>query len=514
MFRAAIVFALLTATAGAYADGSISGWVKAMGYIEKLHPVEITVLDPLTGEAIPGLTTVNNEDGTYEINGIPEGDYKVLYDAIDDAERHIDELSGNVPCDNGDCDRTALGKVVHIGAGNTKLNITLVDGMWLSGKVTDSNRKPLPGVTIEFYDIDGNPHCCKRVSDENGAWSRPVFYPGTYYAVARFAEPSSYQPQIYPNQPCSGCDIKGTGEEIFVEFPGKPGINFLLPSTEANPDIERKAVRAHKFSGSWYDPERPGEGFIVEVLDQTGAPDENVTVVVFWFTYTPDGRQAWMVGTGPISGGVAEVAFEITDGAAFGADFDPQQVTRKNWGSLRLEFLNCNDAHAEYAGNFGSGQLALTRLTAIDGLGCADAGDSMVSGTAAVSGAWFNPARDGQGFILEAIDETSVLAYWFTYDTSGQQMWMLGVGDIEDGGSQAHIPMERSSGGRFGDAFDPDSVVLENWGEVSFQFGACDQASYHWEASPPFGSGGFELARLTTLKNIACPTVAEAGSQK
>lgn len=514
MFKFAIAFAVLTATAWAHADGSISGWVKPMGYIETLHPVEISVLDPLTGEAIPGLSTINDEDGTYEISGIPEGDYKVLYDAIDDAKRHIDELSGNVMCDNGDCDRAALGKVVHIGTGNTTLNVTLTNGMWISGKVTDTERKPLPGVTVEFYDVDGNPYCCKRISDENGAWSKPVFWPQSYYAVARIAEPSDYQPRIYMDQPCSGCDVKETGTAIYVEYGGRPGINFKLPRVTADPAIQRQSVDAYQYSGSWYSPDRPGEGFIVQVLDQTGAKDEGVTVVVFWFTFTPDGGQAWMVGSGQISNGVANVTFEITNSASFGADFDPQKVTRKNWGSLRLDFLNCNDAHAEYAGDFGSGQLDLKRLTTIHGLGCPDAGGTGVSDNPVVSGAWYNPAQDGQGFIIEAIDETSVLAYWFTYDADGQQMWMLGVGNIEDNGSLEHVPMERAVGGRFGDAFDAESVVLESWGEVSFQFDTCDQASYRWEAPPPFGSGGFELARLTALRNIACQTAAETGSQK
>jgi hypothetical protein len=76
--------------------------------------------------------------------------------------------------------------------------------------------------------------------------------------------------------------------------------------------------------------------------------------------------------------------------------------------------------------------------------------------------------------------------------------------------------MERALGGRFGDAFDPDSVVLDSWGEVSFEFRDCDQASYRWEAPPPFGSGGFDLARLTALKNISCQTqtATESGNRK
>jgi len=226
-------------------------------------------------------------------------------------------------------------------------------------------------------------------------------------------------------------------------------------------------------------------------------------VVVFWFTYTPDGRQAWMVGTGVLNDGVAEVDFEITDDAVFGADFDPLQLSRRSWGSLHLDFLNCNQAYAEYAGKFGSGQLNLTRLSAINGLDCADADNIEVSGNAADSGAWFNPERNGEGFIVETVGESSVLAYWFTYDTEGHQMWLLGVGDL-DPAQQARIPMQKASGGRFGDAFDPASVSLEDWGDVSLQLGDCNHASYTWNAPAPYGAGGFDLVRLTSLKNVVC----------
>ncbi len=46
-------------------------------------------------------------------------------------------------------------------------------------------------------------------------------------------------------------------------------------------------------SGSWFNPERNFEGFVVQVLPENNA-------VVTWFTYPPEGEegdQAWMLGT-------------------------------------------------------------------------------------------------------------------------------------------------------------------------------------------------------------------------
>jgi hypothetical protein len=101
------------------------------------------------------------------------------------------------------------------------------------------------------------------------------------------------------------------------------------------------------FSGAWYNPERSGEGFIVEVL-----PDDRV--VAYWFTYQPDGsgQQAWMIGDGafgdsdapivtppPDTEYTAELNMYQPTGAAFGDAFDPEAVDVQPWGSLTLTFL-------------------------------------------------------------------------------------------------------------------------------------------------------------------------------
>ncbi len=293
----------------------------------------------------------------------------MYFDAFGESKNYIDELSGDFQCDNGDCNRVKLGTVVNIDSGITKVNSNLLEGAMLRGTVTDMANNPLPGVTIQFYDLIGQPYCCTRQTGADGKWERPVSIFSTFYALARFTEPSGYQPQVFNQVPCSGCDVGATSNPIYLEY-GKGGIDFKLPFIEDPADIEREAVDSQKFSGSWFVPDRSGGGLIIEILDRAGPNGEEQAVVVFWFTYTPNGRQAWMVGNGGITGGVAEVEFEMTDGAAFGADFDPQNVSRKTWGSMRFDFLNCSRAQAEYAGEHGSGQLTLTRLTAIHGLDC------------------------------------------------------------------------------------------------------------------------------------------------
>ncbi len=488
----------------AMAEGTIDGWVRVHGHAYPLHPVTVRVYDAATGEAVPGLVTENNPDGTYQITGVPNGEYKVHYDAHGEVSRYLDELAGSVYCDAAACDIANTGSVIVVNDDTRTLNANLLEGAIFGGRVVDGSSRPLEGVTVEFFDEHGEPYCCGRLTDENGRWQRPMYFPASYYVLARYADPSPFRPRLWADDDCSGCDVTATGSPIDIPyFVNYNGINIRLIEVGPDPSIEIRDVAQQKYSGSWFNPERDGEGFIVEVLDREGPGGVGQEVVVFWFTYTPDGEQAWMVGTGTLNGRVAEVEFEITEGASFGSLFSAADVVRERWGALRLEFLNCNHGHAQYAGAFGSGQLDVTRLSAIEGLDCGDPAGEVISGNPALSGAWFNPARDGQGFILEFTGESNLLAYWFTYGADGGQMWLLGLGNVDEEGN-ASVNMLQASGGRFGDRFNAEDVSLQAWGDVSFQFGACDDASYNWTAPQPYGSGGFNITRLTVLKNSDC----------
>lgn len=488
----------------AHAEGAIDGWVHVHGHHYPVHPVRIQLFDANTGEAVPGLTTENRADGTYELTGIPNGEYKVHYDAYGDVWRYIDELAGNDVCDNAGCDMTKIGAVIRIEDNTLTLNTNLKEGVMMTGTVTDIFHRPLAGATVEFFDRDGEPHCCERTTDENGDWSRPLYFPESYYVMARYKEPSKYRPKLYSNYNCSGCDVASTGSRItFDYYTAFLGMKHRLEIVEPDPDIEVEPIARQKYSGSWYNPERDGEGFIVEVLDRPGSEGVGNEIVVFWFTYDPDGNQAWMVGTGEIVGRKAQVEFEATAGASFGTAFDPDDVERTRWGSLNLEFLNCESAFAEYGGSFGSGQISLERLTGLEDLGCGDPDDSVAEGNAALSGAWYNEQRDGLGFIMEAVGQNELLVYWFTYDTDGKQMWLLGTGEVNPDQSMT-VNMLRASGGAFGDRFVPENVELEPWGDVTFQFEGCSEGTYSFIAPEPYGAGGFTMGRLTELKNAGC----------
>lgn len=119
-------------------------------------------------------------------------------------------------------------------------------------------------------------------------------------------------------------------------------------------------------SGSYFDPTHDGEGFIVQLL-----PDGRA--LIYWFSYSPEGEQAWFFGSGTVDGNTITVdEVLITSGGRFGPDFDPDEVAVSPWGSMQFE-LSCGGGSMTYAASlagYDSGGLDLSQLTELDGLNC------------------------------------------------------------------------------------------------------------------------------------------------
>lgn len=124
-------------------------------------------------------------------------------------------------------------------------------------------------------------------------------------------------------------------------------------------------------SGSWYNPAQSGHGFSVEVLGDGRS-------VVYWYVYDHDRQPIFLIAIGDNVGSriVADVYYH--DGMKFG-EFNKDDVNQVYWGTLTLEFLDCQNAVLTYnsamlhSGQvFGSGTISLTRLAAIGGSACVE----------------------------------------------------------------------------------------------------------------------------------------------
>lgn len=262
-------------------------------------------------------------------------------------------------------------------------------------------------------------------------------------------------------------------------------------------------------SGAWFNPERSGEGIILEVLDSGAA-------VAIWFTFPASGEaasQAWLLAdAGQLSGDRIQFQVSRPLGGRFGDAFDPADVRFEPWGELSLQFSSCSTAQLQWQGpsGFGGGGHALQRLSTVDEIDCQGprrltaSGARAGAGLGSKSGAWFEPDRSGEGWLYEELADGQGLIYWFTFDPAGEQAWVIGLGRRE-GDRFVAAQAFSSRGTHFGDGFDAAAVELPEWGRIEVEFLDCQRAELSYASlHSEWGSGQRSLQRLTRLAGAPC----------
>ena len=84
-------------------------------------------------------------------------------------------------------------------------------------------------------------------------------------------------------------------------------------------------------------------------------------------------------------------------------------------------------------------------------------------------GAWWSPAESGRGYVLDGTGQTLAMQA-YTYDSSGQPMWYLAVGQLKNNGANWSGTLEKYVGGQcFGCTYQQNQVN-GNDGVISIQF--------------------------------------------
>lgn len=265
-------------------------------------------------------------------------------------------------------------------------------------------------------------------------------------------------------------------------------------STQPEPEV---VVPGH--SAMWRDPDRMGEGWVLELLDDGRA-------VLYWYTYDDDGGQRWLIGVGERRGNrVAFPEMLITSGGRFGPDFDPDDVENAAVAGVTLLFENCDRAWLDFEGFDIRGRYRPHRLSSTMDLDCDPPPGSVSRPEAALSGSWRDPAHMGEGFSLHWLSNDTVLVTWYTYDTEGNQVWLIGVGEQIDG-EIVFDNLQTTRGGIFGEGFDPDAVEGIDWGELRISLDCETGGVARWDSLfEEFGSGSQNIERLTDLDGLECP---------
>jgi hypothetical protein len=258
-------------------------------------------------------------------------------------------------------------------------------------------------------------------------------------------------------------------------------------------------------SGAFYNSLRNGEGAYIEVLENGGA-------VIYTFSYRPDGSgPTWLLGLADVVGN-SLVTTELVrpEGARFGDGFDSDHIAFTDWDGMSIVFPDCaaviRPGNMAYSGNRDQGYAPLiTRAERISNIAGCEGGTEAPVANAGLSGSFYDPARNGEGLIVEWLTDGLVLAIFFTYGVDGGQMWLFGAGQPEGRSVtiDAYYPTSYTS---WGEAFDPEDVGLSPWGSLSLDYTDCDHLTFGYQSAVEgYGSAVREYTRLSRLKGLDCP---------
>lgn len=278
---------------------------------------------------------------------------------------------------------------------------------------------------------------------------------------------------------------------------------------------ERSDITA-AVAGSWYAPERDGKGATFHWLNES-------TLVYYHFGFDSAGNQEWLYGLGQANDQAIQLdsawAFAGTFGHGRLADTEPREKARIRLDRIDTDVLMFDRVYTPTTcpvpdgNNFGptpchlpalSDRLSFARLTEAAGTTCDNVSDNQW-----IAGAWYDPASDGEGLIIEVAQTGLVTAYWFTYlpesgDQAGAQAWMIGSGELDSTGRLQIDSMFKPEGGWLGYGLEVD---LAPWGALELQFNSDQPDTAHAQYSShddEFGSGGIDLIRLTQPWTASC----------
>jgi beta-glucanase (GH16 family) len=233
----------------------------------------------------------------------------------------------------------------------------------------------------------------------------------------------------------------------------------------------------------------------------------------------------------------------------FSMDWTPTSLTTfldgKQLWTMNISLQNCTDCEELHQPHFFilnmavggtfTGLLTDDQITAplpaemrVDYVRIYDNGHTELSGSGlsneppaigpAHSGSWYPPEQSGHGFSLEfgeQLDGTPLaVAYWYTYDASGNPLFLIGTGVPE--GNRVTIDFVSPVGMVYGE-FDPDSVVREAGGTGVFEFADRDTATFSYTPSgftaANWGHDAIDALPLVKLFGIPAPQTFTAAPQ-
>jgi hypothetical protein len=125
-------------------------------------------------------------------------------------------------------------------------------------------------------------------------------------------------------------------------------------------------------------------------------------------------------------------------------------------------------------------------------------------GEGGMNGVWYDRAANGHYVTIQRVhDDDTALVIWNTFDHSGNQAWIYGVGHVT--GRHISIVMSQNLGGTLQPGGAPTGSSVQSWGTVDIDLANCVSGTLRYQSTlPAFGSGQFPLDRLAYVSDFGC----------
>lgn len=182
-------------------------------------------------------------------------------------------------------------------------------------------------------------------------------------------EPTSVMIDVYDPDFSFDDDAELTIRTVWGSDVDPSSVSFTVAPYVNQPASPYLYPHGH-FSGSYYDPTRPGEGVVLE-LSEVG---ERRILLISWYTYN-EGQPLWIIGNCDfqISDQAIAVSLGTYTGARFGSEFDPSDVVATPWGSVLVSFPDCQHVNLDWRRDADglTGTYAYTRtMERLNGTAC------------------------------------------------------------------------------------------------------------------------------------------------
>ena len=124
-------------------------------------------------------------------------------------------------------------------------------------------------------------------------------------------------------------------------------------------------------SGTYYNVQQSGHGFMVEVIPKA---NDSTQMILTWFTYH-QGKQYWIVAVGEVHGDTAILDATVSNGSSFPPDFNADDITRNDWGSITFQKIDDDNAVISWnpvLDGFNSASINVSRITQLSGHECSN----------------------------------------------------------------------------------------------------------------------------------------------